>query len=229
MGKIVGGATLPKDAGPENVAVFLDTQYSCEVNVLVPMEEMSKILAARRALLKGMYDHQAAELARLSSLLEAFKEKHQANLTRVAALETNAAALATRSSAVLLAARDLRPRITEAEARYFRELRRYEAGCDRWEGTVDGLRATAAAACDALSAGAVARGDVRCRAALPPRKVEHCHRLLRGEGQILKKLERRVQASGAVVERLSKALSGLDSAEAAQLRLIGGDKENQRG
>jgi hypothetical protein len=218
MGKIVGGATLPKDAGPENLAVFLETQHSCEVNVLMPMEEISKVLNARRELLKEMYDHQAAELVRLSELLVAFKQKYGSNLERVQQLESSASILAQRSSAVLTATRDLRPQITDAEAAYFKDLQRYETSCSKWEGTVDQLQKDAFSSCDAMSAGAIENGDVHCLVDLPPQKVEVCHNLLRGEGQMLKKLEQKIRDSSDSVEQLSKIMSGL-STDAARLKL----------
>jgi len=221
MGKI-----LPEDAGPEDLAVLLDTKRSCEKNVLLPMEEMSKILAARRRLAEEMYEHQAAELVRLTALLDELGERRESSLRRVAELESGASALAERSSAVLTAARALRPQVTDADAAYFRDLRRHEATCNKWDGAVDKLRSEAASTCDAMSAGAIESGEVRCLVDMPPRKVEVCHKLLGGEAQILKKVERQVKESSTIVERLSRAISGLDSADAARLRLIGGDKEN---
>jgi len=228
MGKIVGGATLPKNAGPENLAVFLETQHSCEVNVLMPMEEMSKILNARKELLREMYEHQAVELVRLTALLHQFKDRYEANLKRVLDLESNASILAERSSAVLTATRDLSPQITHAEAAYFKELQRYETSCNKWEGAVDQIQKDTTSSCDAMSAGAIENGDVRCLVDLPPKKIEVCHQLLNGEGQMLKLMEKRVKESILVVEQLSKTMSGLDSVDAAQLRLLGGDKENQQ-
>ena len=218
MGKIVGGATLPKDAGPENLAVFLETQHSCEVNVLMPMEEISKVLNARRELLKEMYDHQAAELIRLSELLVAFKHVYGSNLERVLQLEANASILANRSSAVLIATRDLRPQITDAEAAYFKDLQRYETSCSKWEGTVDQLQKDAFSSCDAMSAGAIENGDVQCLVDLPPQKIEICQKLLRGEGQLLKKLEKNVRESSDTVDQLSKMISG-HSSDSARLKL----------
>jgi len=228
MGKIVGGATLPKDAGPETLAVFIDTQQSCEKNILLPMEEMSKILATRRHLLQEMYEHQAAELVRLTTLLSEFKKKYESNVKRVVELESNASVLAERSSAVLTATRELGPQITDAESAYFQDLRRYETSCNKWDGTVNKLQNEATSSCDAMSAGAIENGDVQCLVDLPPQKIAVCHKLLRGEGQMLKQLERKVKESSAVVNRISNTISGLDSADAARLRLIGGDKENQR-
>lgn len=228
MGKIVGGATLPRDAGPENLAVFLETRRSCEANVLAPMEEASEILVARRELLGEMRDHQAAELARLSALLDGFRRKHESNLARASELESEASILAKRSSAVLTATRDLRPRITDAEAEYFKDLRRQETSCNKWEGAVDRVEKEASVACDAMSAAAIESGEARCLVDLPPRKVEVCHKLLRGEAEMLKRMERKVEESSVTVERLAETISGLDSADAARLRLIGGDKENQR-
>lgn len=208
LGKIVGGATLPKDAGPENIAVFLDTQHSCEVNVLMPMEEMSKVLSARRELLKEMYDHQSVELVRLSELLTALKQKNESNHEHVLKLETNASILAKRSSAVLTATRDLRPQITDAEAEYFKELQRYETSCRKWEGTVDQIQKDASSSCDIMSAGAIENGDVLCLVDLPPAKIEYCQKLLRGEGKMLHQIEKDVKKSSEAVEQLSKIVSG---------------------
>lgn len=48
-----------------------------------------------------------------------------------------------------------------------------------------------------------------------------------GEAQLLKKIEQKVKDANDNMEQLSKAISGLDSEDAARLRLVGGDKENQ--
>ena len=226
MGKIVGGATLPKDAGPENLAVFLDTQNSCESNILMPMEEMSRIISTRRELLTEMYNHQSAELVRLAALLDEFKKKYEANKKRVAALEVKASVLTERSSAVLTATRELQPTVTDAEVAYFKDLKRYETSCNKWEGTVDQLEKDITKSCDAMSAGAIENGDVSCLVELPPEKIEVCHKLLRGEAQMLKKIEQKVKGASDTVEEISKIISGLDSEDAA--RLVGDNKENQK-
>ena len=175
-----------------------------------------------------MYNHQSSELVRLTSLLDEFKSKYESNLKRVVALESKAAILAERSSAVLTATRELRPTITDAEAAYFKDLQRYETSCNKWESTVSRLEKESTTSCEAMSAGAIENGDVRCLVDLPPQKVEVCHKLLGGEAQILKKLETKVKEASDNVEQLSKAISGLDSEDVARLRMVGGDKENQR-
>jgi len=223
MGKIVGGATLPKDARPEILSIFLETQHSCEINVVTPIEEMSKILQSRRDLLKEMHDHQAAELERLTELLEEFTQKHDSNVTRAKELEVNASKLAERSSAVLTASRSLHPHITDAEAAYFKDLQRYESTCNKWDEKVSQLKKDATSSCDAMSAG----DQVRCLVDLPPEKIDVCHKMLRGEAQLLKQLEQKVKESSDVVAKISKSLSRGDTADAARLRLVG-DKENQK-
>jgi len=210
MGKIVGGATLPKNVGPENLAVFLDTQHSCEINVIMPMEEISKVLGARRELLKEMHNRQAAELKRLSDMLVAFKQNYDANLERVVHLEANASILAKRSSAVLTATRDLSPQITDAEAAYFKELQRYETSCSKWQGTVEQIKKDASSSCDAMSAGSIENGDVQCLVNSDPQNIHVCQKLLRGEGQMLKSLEKKVHESSNEVEQLLK-MSGYPS------------------
>ena len=228
MGKIVGGATLPKDTRPEILSIFLETQHSCEVNVVTPIEEMSKILNSRRDLLKEMRDHQVAELERLTKLLEEFKQKHDSNVTRVKELEANASKLAERSSAVLTASRSLHPHITDAEAAYFKDLQRYESICNKWDEKVSHLKKDATSSCDAMSAGAIQNGEVRCLVNLSPEKIDICHKMLRGEAQLLKQLDQKVKESSDVVEKISKSMSRGETADAAHLRLVG-DKENQKG
>ena len=227
MGKIVGGSTLPKDAGPEILSIFLETQRSCEVNVVTPIEQMSKILHSRRDLLKEMHAHQAAELERLTKLLDEFKEKHESNVKRVKELEANASKLAERSSAVLTASRSLHPHLTDAEAAYFKDLKRYESTCKKWDEKVSQLKKDATSSCDAMSAGAIQNGEVRCLVDLPSGKIDICHKMLRGEAQLLKTLEQKVKDSSDIVEKISKSLSKGEAADSARLRLVGSDKENQ--
>jgi len=227
MGKIVGGGTLPKDTRPEILSIFLETQHSCEVNVVTPIEEMSKILNSRRDLLKEMHDHQAAELERLTELMEEFKQKHESNVKRVKELEANATKLAERSSAVLTASRSLHPHITDAEATYFKDLQRYESTCNKWDEKVTQLKKDATSSCDAMSAGAIQNGEVRCLVDLPTEKIDVCHKMLRGEAQLLKQLEQKVKESSDVVEKISKSMSRGETADTARLRLVG-DKENQK-
>ncbi|KAL7547815.1 hypothetical protein ACHAWF_011087 [Thalassiosira exigua] len=47
MEKIAGGATLPRDAGPEDLSVVLETRRSCEEDVLAPMEEAGATCCGR--------------------------------------------------------------------------------------------------------------------------------------------------------------------------------------
>ena len=225
MGKIVGGSTFPKDTGPEILSIFLETQRSCEMNVVTPIEEMSMILHSRRDLLTEMYDHQVAEVERLTKLLEEFKRTHESNATRVKELELNASTLAERSSAVLIASRSLHPHVTDAEAAYFKDLQRYDSTCKKWDEKVSQLKRDATSSCHAMSAGAIQKGDVRCLVDLPPEKIDVCHKMLRGEAQLLKQLEQKVKKSSDVVEELSKAMSKGETSD-THIRLMGIDKEN---
>mmetsp|Transcript_4614 Transcript_4614/g.9710 ORF Transcript_4614/g.9710 Transcript_4614/m.9710 type:complete len:972 (-) Transcript_4614:39-2954(-) len=226
MGKIVGGATQPKDAGPESLAIFIETQRSCDVNVIMPIEEMSRVLNARRQLLVEMHEHQAAELERLTKLLNEWKEKYESHVKRVVELEKNASTLATRSSAVLTAARGLRPQITNAEADYFNELRRCETNCTKWESTLNELSKKSVSQCESMTAGGMENGDVRCLVNLSPEKIAMCHQLLQGEGKMLKQLEEKLKKSSISVKELSTAISGIHSIDTDRLRLLDSGKEN---
>ncbi len=226
MGKIVGGATSPQDVGPESLAIVIETQRSCDVNVIMPIQEMSRVIHARRQLLVEMHEHQTAELERLTKLLNEWKEKYEANVKRVVELEKNASTLAERSSAVLTAARDLRPQITNAEAEYFKELRRCETNCSKWESALSELTKTSASQCESMTPGGIHNGDVRCLVNLTPEKIAMCHQLLQGEEKILKQLEEKLNKSSMSVKEISTAISGIHSHNSAQLHLVDFGKEN---
>lgn len=226
MGKIVGGNTLPKDVQPENLAVFIETQRSCEINIVLPMKEISHIISGRRDLMKEMHDTQAAELDRLSKLLDELKTKYESNRQKVAELEAASSVLVSRSSAVLTATRDLRPQITDAEALYFKDLERYEITCNKWDEEVKRICNEAAISCEAMSAGAIESGEVSCLVDLPPDKIEVCHRMLRGEKELLKKAEYKMNHSSAALNQVVSSVSGLNLADLARLRLIEAEKEN---
>ena len=206
MGKIVGGSTAPADAGPESVAVFAATREGCSADVLTPLAEIAAALRGRTALLGEMRGHQSAEIERISALLDELRERRTESAALASELERSAGALASRSSAVLTAAREVRPRVTDAEAEYFRELRRHEASLGRVEGGVDATVVDARRARDGLVrlAGRGDDGDdaPRCLVDLPGGKAELCRDLLRGEGQVLRRIEAGVTRSRAGLDGL---------------------------
>ena len=219
LGKIVGGNTMPKDVGPENLAVFLETQRSCEQSIVMPMEEMSRIISGRKDLMKEMHESQSVELQRLTKLINDLKTKYESTRKKVAELEAESSTLASRSSAVLTATRDLRPQLTDAEAQYFQDLERYEMSCNKWEEQVKQVSNDADATCKAMSAGAIESGEVRCLVDLPDDKIEICHKMLRGEKELLKKTECKINHSAATLNQISPA-------DIARQRMIESEKEN---
>lgn len=206
MGKIVGGNTLPRNVGPENLAVFIETQRSCG-NIVLPMEEMSRILTDRRSLMVEMHESQSTELERLSKLLDEFKSKCESNRQKVAELESVASSLVSRSSAILTATRDLRPQITNAEAVYFKELERYEMSCNKWDEQVKQITNEASASCKSMSSDAIESGEVRCLVDLPSDKLKICHQMLLGEKELLKKTEYKLNHTGVVLNDVAAGVS----------------------
>ena len=220
MGKIVGGSTAPSDAGPESVAVFAGTRESCAADVLAPLAEIAEALRGRTALLEEMRGHQSAELERIASLLDELRERRTRSADLASELERNAGVLASRSSAILTAAREVRPGVTDAEAEYFRELRRHEASLGRVGEGVDAAAGDAARARDVLvrlaergRGGGDGDEPPGCLVDLTEDKAELCRDLLRGQGQVLKRIEAGVTRSRA----------GLDGILAGSV-----DKENWR-
>lgn len=219
MGKIVGGSTKAKDVGPENLAIFLATQKSCGQDIVLPMEEISRVINGRKDLMQEMHESQYAELQRLDNLIEELKSKYESNRKKVAELETESAMLVSRSSAVLTAARDLRPQLTDAETQYFKDLERTEIKCNQWEEQVKQISNDADATCKAMSAGAIESGEVHCLVNLPDDKIDLCVQMLHGEKQLLKNAEHKINTAADTLGQFS-------STDAARIRMGEAEKEN---
>ena len=219
LGKIVGSNTKPKDVGPEDLAIFLETKRSCGQNIIIPMEEMSIIMKSRKDFMKQLNESQSVELQHLTKLIDALKTKHESNRKKVAELEAESAILASRSSAVLTASRDLRPQITDAEVEYFRDLKRFESSCNKWEEQVKQITNNADSMCKVLSDSAIESGEVCCLADLSADKMEMCVKMLKGEKEMMKKTEHRINQS-------TTALNQLSLTDVARQRSIEDEKEN---
>ncbi len=118
MGKI-----LPEDAGPEDLAVLLDTKRSCEKNVLLPMDlcprSLPPVVGSRNRCMSTRPPSWSVSPRCLTSS------------GRGASRTSDSSALAERCLAALTAARALRPQVTDADAAYFRDLRRHETTCNK--------------------------------------------------------------------------------------------------
>ena len=121
---------------------------------------------------------------------------------RAVAAEKNSELLSQRSATVLAGARDLLPTITEAEHRYFQQIRRYAGFCDKWEKSVEQLSLQSGALCGRMEVGEDGSG-ARCEVRLGERELMLCHDLLHGQDMLLKRsartveeMERRVQEFG---------------------------------
>ncbi|EJK61731.1 hypothetical protein THAOC_17728 [Thalassiosira oceanica] len=200
MGKIVGGSTPPSDAGPESVAVFADTREGCSADVLSPLAEIAETLRGRTALLEEM---------------RAEGEEDEERRARVRAGEDG-----RRPRVEELGDPDGREgRPPEGHGRRGRVLPGAQEARGRpgqGRGGVDAAVADAARARDGLvRLAGRGDGDVarRCLVDLPEGKAELCRDLLRGQGQVL----RRIEAG------LTRTRAGLDGLLAGSV-----DKENWR-
>jgi hypothetical protein len=220
MGKIVGGATRPQDANPGTVATVLNTKSSCEKDVVLPLIELYSLTTARRELLQDMYESQMTQIEELRNMVETLRERMAKSNEKKGQAEENAAALAQRSAAVLTAARDLVPTITEAEHQYFTQLKRHDASCKKWQGHIDIMKNRA----DKLS-------DETSAQSAPPsldldaNNMTHLNELVKGQGNHLKLAARKLEKLGRETKRITEAV-GLDDAHGAGVMK---EKENVHG
>ena len=204
MGKIVGGATRPQDANPGTVATVLNTKSSCEKDVVLPLKELHSLTTARRELLQDMYESQMTQIEELRKMVQTLQERTAKSNEKKEQVEENATALSQRSAAVLTAARDLVPTITEAEHQYFTQLKRYDATTKKWQGHIDTMKNRA----DKLS-------DEATTQSAPPSldigadELTHMNELVKGQGSHLKLAARKLEKLGRETKRITQAV-GLD-------------------
>ena len=209
MGKIVGGATRPQDANPGTVATVLDTKTSCEKNVVLPLKELHSLTTARREVLQDMYESQMTQIEELRNMVETLRERMAKSNEKKEQAEENATALAQRSAAVLTAARDLVPTITEAEHQYFTQLKRYDASCKKWQGHIDTMKNRAEKLSDETSAQSAPPAlDIDAN------NMTHLNELVKGQGNHLKLAARKLEKLGRETKRITQAV-GLDDAHGA--------------
>ena len=205
MGKIVGGATRPQDANPGTVATVLNTKSSCEKDVVLPLKELHSLTTARRELLQDMYESQMTQIEELRKMVETLRERTAKSNEKKEQVEENATALSQRSAAVLTAARDLVPTITEAEHQYFTQLKRYDATTKKWQGHLDTMKNRA----DKLSDEASAQSVPPSLDDIGANELTHMNELVKGQGSHLKLAARKLEKLGRETKRITQAV-GLD-------------------
>ena len=212
MSKIVGGATRPCDANPGTVATVLETKSMCEREIVLPMKELNQVTTARMKILQEMYTSQLSQIEQLQNLVGILRERIHNTAEKKKVAEANATTLSHRCAAVLSAARDLVPTITEAEHEYFMQLKRYEASCTKWQAGIEKMKEQSDNVCDS---------DVTCSIEMKPDQLLLCEQLLQGQGDRLKETSKRFAAMTTSTKKMLKT-TGLE-AESAELN---GQKEN---
>jgi uncharacterized phage infection (PIP) family protein YhgE len=138
-------------------------------------------------------------------MVETLQERTAKSNEKKEQVEENATALSQRSAAVLTAARDLVPTITEAEHQYFTQLKRYDATTKKWQGHIDTMKNRV----DKLS-------DETSAQSAPPsldigaNELTHMNELVKGQGSHLQLAARKLEKLGRETKRITQAVGLLD-------------------
>lgn len=138
-------------------------------------------------------------------MVETLRERTAKSNEKKEQVEENATALSQRSAAVLTAARDLVPTITEAEHQYFTQLKRYDATTKKWQGHLDTMKNRA----DKLSDEASAQSVPPSLDDIGANELTHMNELVKGQGSHLKLAARKLEKLGRETKRITQAV-GLD-------------------
>ena len=187
MSKIVGGSTNPRDASPGMLATFLTTKQSMEQDIVLPLKKMHALVETRQKYLDTIKDHQLKQLQNLQTMVKKLKDQMQTISKKKIMLESNTQLLSERSAAVLAAARDLSPNITEAEHQFFKDVQRYEASCEKYEAALEEIRAQTS------SVGKDIKNGVKIDVTLTPGQKTLCDQLLDGQHALLQKVKGEVK------------------------------------
>jgi len=218
MGKIVGAATKPSDIDAAGLASVLETKARCEGEVVLPLAELREASSARARLLEEMILSQKEQLDSLRGTALELRNRLDKSMEHCAAVRDGCEELSGRSTAVLGAARDLAPALTEAEREYAAQLRRYDAQFSKWEGGVERLEEEAARACDAMRPcdGEIVGGSTLsgvCRILLGADEADMCRNLLRGQEIKIKRARTKVNEMKGMVQEVRKG-TGFHAADA---------------
>ena len=198
MGKIVGDSTnVPRDVTPGQVATFLSMKQQCEQDIVFPLQKLKDVVATRQEFLGEMQQHQLLQIDQLKTMLKTLQARKQVTDEKKIVLTSNSELLSQRSSHVLTAARGLTPTLTIAEQDYFKEIRRYEACCTKWEDAVGKLHIHS----DRIQ-GNIATGELRCSVRLDTNQMKQCQSLLKGQDTVLKRNQLAVKEMEATVAKL---------------------------
>jgi hypothetical protein len=172
--RIVGSATPPQDIDASLLATALSIKQHCEENVMVPLRYLAKLQSIRQMELKNVMRAQTVQIKAVQSGLQDCQHRLLASRQGLQQSQQTALKLARRSSALLQAAKDLRPALTKADRGYFRLLQRIKAQIDEWTEQMDVMEVQAAHLDTAVTT-----------LDLTPIQVSHVQTLLRGQEETL--------------------------------------------
>ena len=173
MGRIVGSNTPTREITPDVLAVAVSVKERCDNEIVLPLFEMSEIVAARRKEIEANLKNQVAQLESLKDSAAKLKETMASIRSKANVARENAQSISGRSSSVLQSSKDLLPKLTQAEYDYYQELQSLDSKTQAWAKDFDALKTKVSGICESIGQGPSAVN-------LPQNYVSNCKKLLDG-------------------------------------------------
>ena len=139
VGRLSGTKTKPSDVGAAEIAAFVTLKTKLESDVLFPLKDLITKTEERKSDLKESFKNQRDQIEKIQNMITQIKSNSLQLEQRKRSNEEIAVAIGQRSAAILEAGRTLMPKISQAEADYFNQLKRWEAQCSSWKIVVEKL------------------------------------------------------------------------------------------
>jgi hypothetical protein len=129
MAMISGSETPYTEIGPEELAAVVAIKQQCDDGLVVPIEELKRVVSSCQVNLRKRLSEQASQLQSVEKQAEELRSKIAANTSALESAKVLAKSQLERAKALLEISKQLVPRITEAEITFFRDIQRLERKC----------------------------------------------------------------------------------------------------
>lgn len=129
MAMVSGSETPYTEVRPEEVACVVAIKRQCDDELIMPIEELKKVVLSCQVTLRGRLVEQQRQLESIKKQVEELRSKIATNADAIESAKTLAVSQLERGKALLDISKQLIPKMTDAEIDFARDVQRYQRKC----------------------------------------------------------------------------------------------------
>lgn len=145
MAAVSGSETKYTDIGTEELAAVVAIKQQCDDELVLPMQELKKIVESCRGNLQNRLEEQKRQLEGISKQVRELKAKITSNTETLEAAQKLAKSQLARGKFLLDTTKKMVPKLTDAELLFARDIQRYQRKCTTLEKLVKAMKEKTAA------------------------------------------------------------------------------------